>query len=117
EALARDGGDVHDHAAAPGDHLAGHALQAEEHALGVDAHDAVPVRLREVHDVRAPGDPGVVHEDVDAAESRHHVLDHLVDAPEISHVRVEAEAPSSHRRHRIGGPLAGARVAIHGGDV
>ena len=33
------------------DHLAGGALQAEEHALGVDPVDAVPIRLGQIHDV------------------------------------------------------------------
>src|SRR6267378_4072620 len=64
-ALAGDGRDVHDDAALPRDHLARHALQAEEHALGVHAHDAVPVRLGELHDVGAARDARVVDEDVD----------------------------------------------------
>ena len=42
------------------DHLPCHALQAEEYTLGVDAMDAVPVGLGDVHDIGATCHAGVV---------------------------------------------------------
>ena len=52
------------------DHLARGALQAEEHALGVDPVDAVPIRLGQIHDVGVAGDAGIVDDDVEPAELR-----------------------------------------------
>src|SRR5262249_61088844 len=96
-ALPGDGRDVDDHAAPAGNHLARDALQAEEHALAVDAHDAVPVDFGEIHDVGAARDAGVVDERVDAAEGVGDLAHHLVDGGDVADVGGEREAPASER--------------------
>src|SRR6266404_2272478 len=116
EALAGDRGDVDDDAAAAGNHLARHALQAEEHALAVDAHDAVPVGLGEIHDVRAPGDAGIVDQHIDAAERLDHAAHHLVDARQVADVGGQRQAPPAGGGDRRGGLLGCGLVDVHGGD-
>jgi hypothetical protein len=111
-ALAGDRRDVHDRAAAARDHLAGDALEAEEHALAVDAHDAVPVRLGEVHDVRPPGDAGVVDEHVDPAEGGGDLADHPVDAGQVADVGGDRQAPPAPGRDAGGGLLGGGPVDV-----
>src|SRR2546428_1005107 len=117
EPLARDGGYVHDHAAAPGDHLARDPLQTEEDALAVDPHDAVPVVFGEIHDVSATGDSGVVHEHVDPAERVGDATDRPIDAREISDVGTERETLAPESAHGAGGGFDGALVEIDGDDV
>src|SRR5437667_444348 len=116
-ALAGDRGDVDDHAALLRDHLAGHALQAEEHALGVDAHDAVPVRLGEVHDVGAPRDAGVVDEHVDPLERGHRAPHHRVDGGEVADVGLQRQAAAPQARDGVGGGLGEPGVDVRGDDV
>ena len=65
-------------------HLAGGALQAEEHALGVDPVDAVPIGLGQVHDVGVAGDPGIVDDDVEPAQFGDRARDHPIDAGDIA---------------------------------
>ena len=57
-------------AAAPRlDHCRQHRLAAEERRFQVDVDDSVPCRLAHVLDECLANDPGVVDEDVDAAEA------------------------------------------------
>ena len=51
-----------------GDHAARNGLRQKKHGLEIDRHDLVPVRLRELEQVGAADDAGVVDEDVDHAE-------------------------------------------------
>ena len=72
---------------------------------------------REIHDVGAPRDARVVHEDVDTAERRHHPAHHLVDGGHIAHVRVESEALATERGDGIGRGLGRAAVGVGGDHV
>src|SRR2546428_3228716 len=117
EPLACDGGDVHDHAAAPGDHLARDALQAEEDALAVDPHDAVPVLFGEIHDVGAARDAGVVDEDIDLAEGVDGLADHPVDALEVADVGPEGQALAAERADGVGRRLGGPLLEVDRYDV
>ena len=62
------GRDVDDRAASGFEHRADRNLRAEEHALGVDIHHAVPVGLRGLVYESPPTDSGVVDENVQTAE-------------------------------------------------
>ena len=97
------------------DHLPRHALQAEEHALGVDAMDAVPVGLGQVHDVGAPCDAGVVHQDVDLAERRQCLLHHGVDLAEVADIGRHRHRAALERGDGIDRCLRPRRVDV-GGD-
>ena len=77
--LAGNGGDIDNPTAAARQHLPGHTLQTEKHPLGVDAMDAVPVFLGEIHDIGAACHASVVHQDVDRPKSRDGLADHAVD--------------------------------------
>ena len=51
-------------------------MAAAAHGTGqVGLDDRVPVLVRHTHDQRIAGNPGVVHQDVDAAEPSHRVCD------------------------------------------
>ena len=58
------GGDVDDGAAAGFTHFGDDGFRAEEYALGVDVHKAIPVFDAGVVACRPNGDAGVVDEDV-----------------------------------------------------
>ena len=98
------------------DHLARHALQAEERPLAVDPHDAVPVGLGEIHDVGPAGDAGIVHEDVDPPEVLHHPAGHPVDRAEIADVGVEREALAAERGDRRRRLRRRRGIDVDGGD-
>src|SRR5581483_5353240 len=87
------------------DHFAGGALQAEEHALGVDPVDAVPIRLGQIHDVGIAGDAGVVDEDVEAAEFGDGAGDHRVDRGDVAAIGGDRQGAVA--ADRLGG-VAGA---------
>src|ERR1043166_6392255 len=70
KSLSGDRGDVDDAPAAARDHLARDALQAEDHALSVDAENAIPIVLGEIHDVGAARDARVVHPSAWSASAR-----------------------------------------------
>jgi hypothetical protein len=88
-AFAGDRGDVDDASAALGDHLLCDPLQAEEHALRVDAMDAIPIRLGDVHNVGAARHPGVVQQDVDAAKRRQRFTHHAVDLIQVADISLD----------------------------
>jgi len=99
------------------DHLARHPLQAEEDALAIDAHDAIPVLFGEIHDVGAPRDAGVVHEDVDLAERVHGAAGHRVDALEVPDVGAERQRLAPERADAVGGGLGGRLLEVDGDDM
>ena len=90
------------------DHRLGGALQAEEHALGVDPVDAVPIRLGQIHDVAEAGDAGIVDDDVDAAELGDDARHHRVDAGDIAAIGLDRQRRDC-RRHRLAVFCAAAR--------
>ncbi len=87
-------------------------LQAEEHALGVDPVDAVPIRLGQVHNLRVTGDPGIVDDDVEPAELGDGARDHRIDALNIAAIDLDGERPPgiAGRLHR--GPLRRGNVDV-----
>ena len=53
--------------------------------------DAIPVFLRQIHDVGTAGDSGVVDDDVETAEFTDRGLDHLVDVAEVRDVGLKRQ--------------------------
>jgi hypothetical protein len=88
------------------------ALQAEEHALRVHPMDAVPVRLGQLHDVRAARHPGVVHQDVDLAVGLDHKPHHAVDVRHVTDIRLHAQGTMLPRAD-----LLGRGLRLVAGDV
>ncbi len=92
------------------DHLLGRALQAEEHALGVDPVDTVPIRLAQLHDRGIAGDPGIVDDDVEPAELGDGARHHPIDAGDIAAIGLDRDRPP-----RVGRRLG--RRALRRGEV
>ena len=65
------GGDVDDGAAAGLPHGRDRALRAQEHALGVDGHDAIPVGLGHLLDLGPEENAGIVDEHAQLAIGLH----------------------------------------------
>jgi hypothetical protein len=61
-------------------------VAAEEDAGEVRRNHAVPVGIAHVGDVGERADPGVVHEDIDAAEATHGGPDQAIDVRPLPHV-------------------------------
>ena len=97
-------------------HLARGALQAEEHALGVDPVDAVPIRLGQVHDVGVAGHPGIVDDDVEAAQFGDRARDHRIDARDIAAIGLDRNRPPHIPGRVVGGPLRRGKVDVGGRD-
>src|SRR5262249_54281836 len=94
-------------------HFSGHALQAEKHSLGVDAMDAVPVFLGELHDIGAACHTSVVHQDVDRPKSGHSLADQAGDVLYVSYGRWQRCTPPSDRRNPTAGPRRRLTIDIH----
>jgi hypothetical protein len=103
--------------AAAGNHLPRHALQAEEHTLRIDPVDAVPVFLRQVHDVGTPCDSGIVHQDVDLSIQFQGAPHHAIDVAQIAHVRRDGGCPVLQRHDGLRGFLGFLRVDVGYDDV
>jgi hypothetical protein len=82
-----------------------------EGAGEVDVELALPVVVLDAHDELVEGDPGVVHEDVEAPHGGHHLVDRLGGRGRVGHVELE-------EAHLGGAGLAAeARGLLGGGDV
>ena len=77
---AGDGGDVDDGAAAGLEHGGDGELHAEEDALGVDVHGAVPAVVRAFFEFFTDEDAGVVDEDIEVAEAFYGSVDGIAPA-------------------------------------
>ena len=98
------------------DHLARGALQAEEHALGVDPVDAVPIRLGQVHDLRIARDAGIVDDDVEPAELGDGARDHRIDARDIAAIGLDRDRPPRIAGRLVRRPLRRGKVDVGGRD-
>src|SRR6266849_15061 len=106
------GGEVNYLPLAPRDHHARRLLAAEEHALHVDPHLAVPILLRVVDQRTRDGDPRVVHHDVDGSVPLHRR------GEQPAHVRGLRDVQLHRGRVAAGRPdLAGHLLAVLGVDL
>src|SRR5205814_2123464 len=113
--LAGDRGDVDDPAAPLGEHDADGGARDEEDGREIDREHAVPLLVADLPgELRAAGDPGVVHRDVESAPA-------LVDGPDGAlhvggegHVGGEPQGPLAERLRR---GLDGPAVEVHEGDA
>ena len=81
--------EVHDASAALADHVTADGLAHEERALEVDRTRQIIVAFVDLLRRVLWGDPGVVHENVDAAEARHGLIDGRRNLCEVGDVHLE----------------------------
>jgi hypothetical protein len=75
---------------------AGRGAVVVEVPLEVGVQDGVPLLLRHLPDDTVPGDPGIAHQDVQAAELVHDLVDHRLRLLEVGHVRLDGQRPAAH---------------------
>src|SRR5512143_1335604 len=68
------------------DHLPGDDLRNEERPFQIYPHNGVEIVLGQPHQQVIPGDPGVVHENVDPVPLRDDRLDRLIDLRRVANV-------------------------------
>ena len=108
--------DVDHRAAAPLQQVRDPVLAAEEDAARVDGLHAIPRLGRGVQDRRVVvgRDPGVVVEDVDAAEALRRRVHHRLDVGLLRHVRLEREGVAGAESDRL---LRGLQVHVGGAHL
>src|SRR6266851_6284006 len=114
---AHDRGDVDDAAAIALEHVAGGGARAEEGAGGVDRHDALPIRQRQLDRRLADGDAGAVDEHIEAAVMLEDVGEDAVDfrrVGDVERMRLGLAGGSGDFRGTLG---AGLGVAVEHRDA
>nr|WP_245903750.1 hypothetical protein [Humitalea rosea] len=101
-----------DAAAAARQHLPAKGLRAEEVAGQVHREDRVPFTEREVGERPRSQHAGVVDQDLAAAEPDGDGFGGRGDACRIGDVAGHRKGPGAACRHRLGGRLAGAGIAV-----
>jgi hypothetical protein len=98
--------DVDDSATLPGfDHLPGDGLAHQEVAVQVGAHNPPPFGVRQLQEGDTALHTGVVHQDVDAAELGHGLLDHPLDLRLVAGVGLHGDGA-----YIVGPRLGGDRL-------
>ena len=95
------------------DHRRQRVLGDQEGRLQVDGHDPVPHRLVHVDDLRVVGNPGIVHDHVDAAEPLDGGSAHRLDRRRLGQVGGDGEglaAGTGDRFQRVRRPRLAPRV-------
>ena len=113
----RDRGDIDDTTAALLDHLLRRPLQAEEDAFRVHPMDAIPVLFRQVHDIRAPRNAGIVDDDIEATECRDRFRNHRVDLRHVADILFQGQAFHLILRRIVRRRLGRDHVDIGGNDL
>jgi len=108
-------GDVHDASVVLLEHLVDEDLRAVEDAVQVDGEDLAPRGVVHLHERLVRVDPGIVHENVEAAELTEDFLRHPERVRIVTDVGLRDERPPAHRLDRIGDVARGlfARHVIH----
>ena len=78
---------------------------------------AVPVFLRQIHDVGAARDARVVDQRVDTAESRDHFRDHAIDLRDAAKVGSKCQAAPAETGNCRGRFLHALAIDIHGRHI
>ena len=56
--------------------------------------DTIPIRLGDIHDVGAAGNPGIVDQDIDLAERRECFPHHTIDLLQITNIGLDCQGAS-----------------------
>jgi hypothetical protein len=92
-------------------------LQAEEHAFCIDAMDAVPVGLGDVHYIRAAGHACVVQQNVDLTELLDCCPNHAIDLLQIADIGLHCQRFALCGHDGFGGCFGALTVNIGNHDV
>ena len=106
-----DGADIDDAPGALLHHRAEQGTDEVEGTLEIGVENGVPILRCHAHEEVVLGDPGVVHQDIGAAEVRHDLLTHLLHGVEISDIDGVGLGGSGADCLKSGGDLGGVGLA------